>query len=128
LTPMLDRAVAGRMSRLARGGPGSATVLITLAVGVAVLIYALDLTVVATAAPTIVGEFHALGLYGWLFSAYAIPATATTLLYGRLADVYGRKRLFAIVMAGFLAGSVACGLAGSMLQLVVFRALQGLCV
>jgi EmrB/QacA subfamily drug resistance transporter len=118
---MIGRLVAGRVSA------GSVPALITLAVGVAVLIYALDLTVVATAAPTIVGEFHALGLYGWLFSAYAIPATATTLLYGRLADVYGRKRLFAIVMAGFLAGSVACGLAGSMLQLVVFRALQGLC-
>jgi EmrB/QacA subfamily drug resistance transporter len=101
------------------------TLLVTVAVGLAVLIYALDTTVVSTAAPTIVGEFHALGLYGWLFSAYTIPATCTALLYGRLADVFGRKRLFAAVMVGFLLSSVACGLSTSFLMLVIFRAIQG---
>lgn len=106
---------------------GSVRLLTTLAVGLAILIYALDLTVVATAAPTIIGEFHSIGLFGWLFSAYSIPVAATTLLYGRLADVYGRKRLFSAIMIGFLLASVGCGLAPNMLALIAFRALQGLC-
>ncbi len=100
--------------------------LITIAVGLAVLIYALDLTIVATAGPTIVGELHAFNLYGWLFSAYSIPATVTTLLYGRLADIIGRKRLFTVTMSGFLLGSVACGLSTNILMLLAFRALQGI--
>ena len=126
LAPAADGRRPAQSVTTPRTGALPPRLLITLAVGLAVLIYALDLTVVSTAAPTIVGEFHGLGLLGWLFSAYAIPATAMTLLYGRLADMYGRKRLFVIVMAGFLACSLACGFAGSMLQLIIFRAVQGI--
>jgi EmrB/QacA subfamily drug resistance transporter len=105
---------------------GKATLWVTLAVALAILIFALDATVVSTAAPTIISEFHTLGLYGWLFSAYTIPAAATTLLYGRLADLVGRKRLFRVVMAGFLLSSLGCGLSTSFLSLVIFRAFQGI--
>ncbi len=106
---------------------GRARLLTTLAVGLAVLVYALDLTVVSTAAPTIIGEFHDQELFGWLFAAYSVPVAATTLLYGRLGDVYGCKRPFSAALLGFLAASVACGFATSMAQLIAFRVLQGLC-
>src|SRR5262249_22597086 len=98
----------------------------TIAVALMVLLFALDLTVVATALPTITSEFHRAALYGWLFAAYAIPVTATTLLYGRVADILGRRRLFAIVVLGFLGGSICCGVAKSMGELVGFRAVQGI--
>lgn len=98
----------------------------TVSVALMVLLFALDLTVVATALPTITSEFHGSALYGWVFSAYAIPVTVTTLLYGRLADMLGRRRLFTVVVLGFLCGSVLCGLAQSMAELVVFRIVQGL--
>ena len=98
----------------------------TIAVALMVLLFALDLTVVATALPTITSQFHGAALYGWVFSAYAIPVTATTLLYGRIADILGRRRLFVIVVLGFLGGSILCGLSQSMVQLVIFRAAQGI--
>ncbi|HWE60671.1 MAG TPA: MFS transporter [Chloroflexota bacterium] len=98
----------------------------TISVALMVLLFALDLTVVATALPTITGEFHGAALYGWVFSAYAIPVTATTLLYGRIADILGRRRLFTIVVIGFLGGSIFCGFSQSMVELVIFRAVQGI--
>jgi EmrB/QacA subfamily drug resistance transporter len=98
---------------------------ITLAVALMVLLFALDLTVVATALPTITSQFHGAALYGWVFSAYTIPLTATTLLYGRLADVLGRRRLFTVIALGFVLGSILCGLTQSMTQLVIARAIQG---
>jgi EmrB/QacA subfamily drug resistance transporter len=98
----------------------------TISVALMVLLFALDLTVVATALPTITGEFHGAALYGWVFSAYAIPVTATTLLYGRIADILGRRRLFIIVVLGFLGGSILCGFSQSMVELVIFRAVQGI--
>jgi EmrB/QacA subfamily drug resistance transporter len=98
----------------------------TIAVALMVLLFALDLTVVATALPTITSDFHGAALYGWVFSAYAIPVTATTLLYGRIADILGRRRLFTIVVLGFLGGSILCGFSHSMVQLVIFRAVQGI--
>jgi len=97
----------------------------TVSIGLMVLLSALDRTVVATALPTIASDFHDTVLYGWVFSAYAIPATATTLLYGRLTDALDRRRLFTIVALGFLLGSVLCGAAQSMAQLVAFRVVQG---
>lgn len=101
------------------------TLITTVGVALMVLLFALDLTVVATALPTITSQFHDEALYGWVFSAYSIPVTTTTLLYGRMTDIIGRRRLFIIAVLGFLAGSILCGLAQSMLQLVIFRAVQG---
>jgi EmrB/QacA subfamily drug resistance transporter len=115
---------AGKLTAEARGE--SNVVLVTIAVGLAVLIYALDQTIVASALPTIANELQGLAFYGWVFAAYTIAATATTLLYGRLGDLTSRRRLFVIAMTGFLIASIGCGVSGSMLELVGFRALQGL--
>ncbi len=102
------------------------TLAITISVALMVLLFALDLTVVATALPTITSQLQGGALYGWVFSAYTIPLTATTLLYGRMADILGRRRLFTIIVLGFLLGSILCGLAQSMAELVIARAIQGI--
>jgi EmrB/QacA subfamily drug resistance transporter len=120
----IEAAFARRLDAAARGQ--SNVVLVTIAVGIAVLIYALDQTVVATAGPTISQQLGGNELYGWMVSGYTIAATATTLLYGRLADLSNRKTLFVIAMLGFLAGSVLCGMAPDFPLLIGFRAVQGL--
>ncbi len=86
---------------------------------------ALDQTVVATALPTIVGELGGLNHLSWVVTAYLLTSTACTLLYGKLGDLYGRKRMFQLAIGIFLVGSALSGLSRSMGQLVAFRALQG---
>ena len=85
----------------------------------------LDQTIVATALPRIVGDLGGLTQYSWVFTAYMLTSTVTVPLYGRLGDVYGRKRLFLFAIVVFLIGSALCGLAQSMIELVAFRAIQG---
>lgn len=80
---------------------------------------------VATAMPTIVGQLGGLEHYAWVFAAYMVASTTTVPLYGKLSDLYGRRRLYVVAMALFLAGSVLCGMAGSMPQLILARAVQG---
>jgi EmrB/QacA subfamily drug resistance transporter len=87
---------------------------------------ALDQTIVATALPRIVGDLGGIAQYSWVFTAYMLTSTVTVPLYGKLGDVYGRKNLFLIAIATFLAGSALCGIAQSMTELVVFRAVQGI--
>ena len=86
----------------------------------------LDTTVVATALPTIVGDLHGLRDLSWLATSYLLTAMVSTPLYGKLGDLYGRKRIFLVALVLFLAGSILCGAAQSMNQLIVFRAIQGL--
>ncbi|WP_028059250.1 MDR family MFS transporter [Candidatus Solirubrobacter pratensis] len=90
------------------------------------LLAALDGTIVATALPTIVGELGGLEHISWITSAYLLAQTAVTPLYGKLGDLYGRKRVLQIAIVVFLAGSALCGLAQSMTALIAFRAVQGL--
>ncbi|MDL4772676.1 MULTISPECIES: MFS transporter [Thermomonosporaceae] len=92
----------------------------------AMLLAALDQTIVSTALPTIVSDLGGLNHLSWVVTAYLLAATASTPLWGKLGDQYGRKRLFQTSIVLFLIGSAACGQAGDMLQLIVFRALQGL--
>jgi EmrB/QacA subfamily drug resistance transporter len=99
---------------------------VTVGIMLAVAVAALDSTVVGTAMPTIIGQLGGLSEYGWVFSAYLLTSTTTVPLYGRLADVLGRKRVFLFGLVLFVVGSALCGLSGSMLQLILFRALQGL--
>ncbi len=99
-------------------------VIIALMLGMALA--ALDTTIVGTAMPSIVGKLGGFNLYSWVFSAYLLTSTTTVPIYGKLADLYGRKPLFLIGTAIFLAGSVASGLSQSMEQLILFRAIQGL--
>ena len=90
------------------------------------LLAALDQTIVATALPTITGELGGLNHLSWVVTAYLLAATVSTPLYGKLGDLYGRKRLFQVAIVIFLVGSVLCGVAQTMGQLILFRAVQGL--
>jgi EmrB/QacA subfamily drug resistance transporter len=96
-----------------------------IAVTSAMFLASLDGTVVATAMPTVIGDLHGLDHYAWVFTAYLLAEIATIPLWGRFADMYGRKKIFLIGLAIFLVGSILCGLAGSMVQLVLFRGVQG---
>jgi len=93
---------------------------------VTLLLAALDQTIVATALPRIVGDLGGITQYSWVFTAYMLTSTVTVPLYGKLGDAYGRKNLFLFAITVFLIGSALCGLATSMTQLVVFRAIQGI--
>lgn len=90
------------------------------------LLAALDQTIVATALPTIVGELGGLDHLAWVVTAYMLATTVSTPLYGKLGDLLGRKRVFQVAIVIFLVGSVLCGLAQTMGQLIAFRAVQGI--
>jgi EmrB/QacA subfamily drug resistance transporter len=92
----------------------------------AMLLAALDQTIVATALPTIVGELGGLDQLSWVVTAYLLGATVSTPLWGRASDLFGRKTLFQAAIVVFLAGSALSGMAASIGQLIAFRALQGL--
>ena len=86
----------------------------------------LDGTVVATAMPTVIGELHGLDHYAWVFTSFLLLEIATIPLWGRFADMYGRKKIFLAGMTIFVIGSVLCGASGSMIQLIIFRGIQGI--
>jgi EmrB/QacA subfamily drug resistance transporter len=90
------------------------------------LLAALDSTIVATALPTIVGDLGGLDQYSWVVTSYLLTFTVSTPLYGKLGDLYGRKRLFQAAIVIFLVGSALSGQARNMTELIVFRGLQGL--
>src|SRR5690554_5560342 len=92
----------------------------------AMLLAALDSTIVATALPTVVGELGGLSRLGWVVTAYLLAQTVVTPLYGKLGDLYGRKVILQSAIVIFLIGSVLCGMSQSMMQLIIFRAIQGL--
>jgi EmrB/QacA subfamily drug resistance transporter len=87
---------------------------------------AVEANIVATAMPTIVAELGGFTSFGWVFAAYLLSQSVTVPIYGRLADLYGRKRVFFAGAGIFLTFSLLCGLATSMPMLILFRALQGL--
>jgi EmrB/QacA subfamily drug resistance transporter len=86
----------------------------------------LDQTVVATALPTIAGDLKGADLLSWVVTVYLLTSTATAPLYGKIGDIYGRKRIYQVAIVIFLVASVLCALAQSMGQLIVFRGLQGI--
>lgn len=90
------------------------------------LLAALDQTIVATALPTITGELGGLNHLSWVVTSYLLASSVSTPLYGKAGDLFGRKRLFQFAIVVFLVGSVLSGIAQSMTQLIVFRAVQGL--
>src|SRR5678815_1102312 len=91
----------------------------------AMLLAALDSTIVATALPTIVGELGGLAHLSWVITAYLLAQTIVTPLYGKLGDLYGRKVVLQTGIVLFLIGSALCGLSRSMAQLILFRGVQG---
>src|SRR5262249_54363275 len=102
-------------------------VLLTMAgLLLALLFSSLDGTIVNTAMPRIIGEFHGFDRYTWVATGYMLAATVMIPIYGKLSDLIGRKVIFLICLVIFLMGSALCGAAQSMDQLIAFRALQGL--
>jgi EmrB/QacA subfamily drug resistance transporter len=90
------------------------------------LLAALDQTIVATALPTIAGDLHGLSHLSWVVTAYLLASTVSTPLWGKLGDLYGRKTFFEASIIIFLIGSALAGLSHSMLELIAFRAVQGI--
>jgi EmrB/QacA subfamily drug resistance transporter len=86
----------------------------------------LDQTIVATALPTIVGDFHRSDLYSWVVTSYLLTSTAVTPLYGKAGDLYGRKRVFQFAIVMFLIGSALAGASWDMYSLIGFRGVQGI--
>ncbi len=92
----------------------------------AIMLAMLDQLIVSTALPRIVGTLGGVTHLSWVVTAYVLAATITTPLYGKLGDMYGRKRLIVIAIVIFLAGSALSGLSNSIDELIAFRAVQGL--
>jgi EmrB/QacA subfamily drug resistance transporter len=86
----------------------------------------LDQTIVSTALPTIVGDFHHSNLLSWVITAYLLASTASTPIWGKAGDLYGRKRLFQLAIVLFLVASALCGLSRNIFELIAFRGLQGI--
>src|SRR5437016_4639187 len=87
---------------------------------------ALDQTVVSTALPTMVGDLGGLSYLSWVVTAYLLTSTVSGPLYGKFGDLYGRKIVLQVAIAVFLVGSALCGIAQDMVQLIVFRAIEGI--
>ena len=100
--------------------------LIVAALGAGLLLSALDQTIVATALPTIVGDLGGATHLSWVVTAYLLASTVSTPIWGKLGDLYGRKRFFQAAIIIFVAASALSGLSQSMFQIITFRALQGL--
>ncbi|MCO5102076.1 MAG: MFS transporter [Burkholderiaceae bacterium] len=99
---------------------------ILVALMFAMMLAAMDTTIVSTAIPQIVGDLGGFALISWVFSVYLLAQTVTIPLYGNLADMFGRKPVLVVGTLVFLVGSAACALSWNMVSLIVFRALQGL--
>ena len=100
--------------------------LILAAIVLAMFMAAIEATIVATAMPSIAAKLGGLSLYSWVFSSYLLMQAVSIPIYGKLSDVFGRKRLFIFGIVVFLVASTLCGLAKSMAWLVAFRFVQGL--
>lgn len=104
---------------------GEIKIIIT-ALMIAMLLAALDQSIVATALPKIASDFHGLKEFSWVATSYLITSAIATPIYGKLGDLFGRKKIFLIAICIFLLGSALCGISQSMNQLIGFRALQGI--
>jgi EmrB/QacA subfamily drug resistance transporter len=123
--------VASFRARLAQKPPGyrftiGRVLAIYGAIMVALLLAALDQTIVATALPRIITDVGGLTSYSWVITAYVLAMAVTVPLYGKLGDIYGRRLLYIVAISIFLIGSVLCGLAQSMGELVGGRVVQGM--
>src|ERR1035437_7651019 len=131
--------MAGTPAASAPGAPGAAAETPDASVGLrreilvvlpglllAIMLAMLDQLIVGTALPRIVGSLGGVAHLSWVVTAYVLASTITTPLYGKLGDMYGRKKLFMAAIVIFLAGSALAGLSQSMAELITFRAVQGL--
>ncbi len=102
------------------------TWLVVLPVSTAMFLGALDATLVGTAMPTVIASLGGMHLYAWVFAIYTLTVTAAMPVLGRLSDLYGRRNLFLFAVGIFTVGSGLCGLAQSIVQLIIARAIQGI--
>jgi EmrB/QacA subfamily drug resistance transporter len=100
--------------------------MVLVAALIATFMAAVESTIIATAMPTIVGDLGGFRLFSWVFAAYLLTMAVSVPIYGRLADIYGRKRIFFAGTGIFLVGTTLCGFARTMVVLVIFRAIQGI--
>jgi EmrB/QacA subfamily drug resistance transporter len=117
---MTDKANNSAKTSLRDRSPILAGLMLTMGLS------AMDSTIVATAIPSLVRDLSGFALFPWVFSAYLLTSTVANPIYGKLADMYGRKLLLLGGISIFLLGSVLCGLAWNMLALIVFRGIQGI--
>ena len=106
--------------------PRKQRMVVTAGVMTGMFLAALEATVVGTAMPTVIASLGGLQHYSWVFSAYLLTSTVTVPVWGKLSDLYGRRRLYQIGVGIFLLGSILSGISTSMFQLIIFRAIQGL--
>src|SRR5580693_6170914 len=117
LAPAADHAPSGEEHR---------RILVVMgALMLGMILAALDQTIVSTALPTIAGDLHGLNHLSWVVTAYLLTSTISTPLWGKLGDLYGRKKLFQLSIVIFLVGSMLAGLSQNMVELIAFRAVQG---
>jgi EmrB/QacA subfamily drug resistance transporter len=90
------------------------------------LLAALDQTIVSTALPKIASDLHGLSKYSWVATAYLLTSAVSTPLYGKISDMFGRKKIFQIAIGIFLVGSILCGISQNMNELIIARGIQGL--
>ena len=99
---------------------------VVIGVMTGMFVAALEATVVGTAMPTVIASLGGLSHYSWVFSAYIVTSTVTVPVWGKLSDLYGRRLLYQIGIGVFIVGSMLSGMATSMPELIIFRAIQGL--
>ena len=99
---------------------------IIIAIMVSMFLAAFEGTVVTTAMPTIAKSLNGYNLMSWVFSSYLLTSAVSTPIYGKMSDLYGRKKMLSIGIVIFLIGSALCGFSQSMIQLIAFRAIQGI--
>jgi EmrB/QacA subfamily drug resistance transporter len=101
-------------------------IIVTVGIMLSLFMASMEATVISTAMPTIVSQLGGLEIYSWAFSIYMLTSTTSVPIYGKLSDIFGRRPVYGASMLLFLFGSVLCGMAQSMEQLIAFRAVQGL--
>jgi len=120
--PAQDNAAAGARVEVSN----SRRWLIVAGVMTGMAIAALEATVVGTAMPTVIASLGGIAHYSWVFSAYLVTSTVTVPVWGKLSDLYGRRLMYQIGIGVFLLGTALSGFSGTMTQLIIFRAIQGL--
>ena len=101
-------------------------VLIMISLMISLLLAALDSTIVGTAMPKIIGDLHGMEHYTWPFTIYMLCSTIAILIFGKLSDIYGRKSVMIFGIVIFLLSSSLCGISSNMIQLIIFRGIQGI--
>ncbi|WKB34680.1 MFS transporter [Terrilactibacillus sp. S3-3] len=105
---------------------GANKVMVMSGLMIGTFLTAIEGTIVSTAMPKIVSALHGIQMMDWVFAIFLLASAVTVPLFGKLSDLFGRKRIFNVGASFFLVGSVLCGLAQSMEELIVFRGIQGI--